>query len=79
MIGFQTLNVNQSVNADINNLQFVLKEGPEIMEDIVVTAAMLKTFGNKDEIFLRKEKFSCLFGCKKPALARGCKTAPTRT
>lgn len=55
MVGFRTLSVNQSVNADRNNLQFVLKESSEMMKDIVVTAAMLKTFGNKDEIFLRKE------------------------
>lgn len=54
MVGFQTLYAEQSLQKDID-ARFVLKEDSEIIDEVVVTATMLKSFGNRDEIFLRKE------------------------
>lgn len=54
MVGFQTLYAEQSLQKDID-ARFVLREDSEIIDEVVVTATMLKSFGNRDEIFLRKE------------------------
>lgn len=55
IIGYQTQKSDFSINKDADLGTFTLKEDVELLNEVVVTANMLKSYGNKDEIFLRKE------------------------
>lgn len=55
MVGFQTTYWNVSVDSDLNIGKVVLNENIESLEEIVVTADVLKSYGNRDEIYFSKK------------------------
>lgn len=55
MVGYQNQKSNFHLNKNIDLGTFVLKEDIALLSEVVVTATMLKSYGNKDEIFLKKK------------------------
>lgn len=55
MIGYQTQKSDILIKEDTDLGTFTLKEDVKLLNEVVITASMLKSYGNKDEIFLRKE------------------------
>lgn len=55
MLGYQPQIMSVYIDKDRNLGTIVMKEHTELLEEISVTANMLKTYGNKDEIFLPRQ------------------------
>lgn len=54
MVGYQNLKSALLLNKNIDLGTFVLKEDIALLNEVVITASMLKSYGNRDEILLKK-------------------------
>lgn len=55
MVGFQTTYRNVSVDSDLNLGTVVLNENIESLDEIVVTPDVLRSYGNRNEIYFSKK------------------------